>query len=116
MVLTCGKCARANPRLLVVRGLKRNVEYPIYEGMNFIGRADEKPVDIDLEDQEPPDRIWCSRQHCLVSLEDGKVSLEDLNSANGTYLNRARVYPGQKQPLKVSDVIQIGNVQLKLVI
>jgi len=30
--------------------------------MNFIGRADEKPVDIDLEDQEPPDRVWCSRQ------------------------------------------------------
>lgn len=104
------------PRLLVLRGQRRNVEYPIYEGLNFIGRADEKPVDIDLEDQEPPDRIWCSRQHALVSLEDGRLVLEDLNSANGTYLNRNRVYPGQKQPLKVNDIIQIGNVQLKVIV
>src|SRR6266542_786194 len=106
----------AEPRLLVLRGQRRNVEYPIYEGLNFIGRADEKPVDIDLEDQEPPDRIWCSRQHALISLEEGKLFLEDLNSANGTYLNRNRVYPGQKQPLKVNDIIQIGNVQLKVIV
>src|SRR4051794_9580105 len=41
--------AGAEPRLLVMRGQRHNVEYPIYEGLNFIGRADEKPVDIDLE-------------------------------------------------------------------
>jgi hypothetical protein len=108
--------AGAEPRLVVLRGQKRNVEYPVYEGLNFIGRADEKPVDIDLEDQEPPERIWCSRQHALISFEEGRMFLEDLNSANGTYLNRARVYPGQKQPLKVNDVIQIGNVQLKVIV
>src|SRR5204863_6500968 len=39
--------AGAQPKLVVQRGLKLNVEYPIYEGHNFIGRADEKPVDID---------------------------------------------------------------------
>ena len=98
----------------MLRGQKRNIEYPIYEGQNFIGRADEKPVDIDLEDQEPPDRVWCSRQHAVIFFEGGQMFLEDLNSANGTYLNRARVYPGQKQQLSVNDIIQIGNVQLKL--
>ncbi|HEY1858856.1 MAG TPA: FHA domain-containing protein [Gemmataceae bacterium] len=108
--------AEAQPRLLVLRGQKRNVEYPIYEGMNFVGRADEKPVDIDLEDQEPPDRIWCSRQHALIALEESKLSIEDLNSANGTFVNRARIYPGQKRALAVNDVIQIGNVQLKVII
>ncbi len=106
----------AQPKLVVQRGQKRNAEYPIYEGLNFVGRADEKPVDIDLEEQEPPDRIWCSRQHCCISFEDNKLAIEDLNSANGTFVNRARIYPGQKQPLKVNDVIQIGNVQLKVVI
>ena len=80
--------AGAQPRLVVLRGQKRNVEYPIYEGHNFIGRADEKPVDIDLEDQEPPDRVWCSRQHACITFEDGKLSIEDLNSANGTFVNR----------------------------
>lgn len=106
------------PKLRVMRGLKRNFEYPIFDGLNFIGRADEKPVDIDLEDQEPADRVWCSRQHALITYEEdnGKMYLEDLNSSNGTYLNRERVYPGQKQPLKVSDVIQIGNVQMKVTV
>jgi hypothetical protein len=108
--------AGAQPRLLVLRGQKRNVEYPIYEGLNFIGRADEKPVDIDLEDQEPPDRIWCSRQHACLSFENNELSLEDLNSANGTYVNRTRIYPGQKRALAPNDIIQIGNVQLKVVV
>jgi hypothetical protein len=108
--------AGAQPKLVVQRGQKRGAEYPIYEGQNFIGRADDKPVDIDLEDQEPPDRVWCSRQHAVLILENNVLVLEDLNSSNGTYLNRNRVFPGQKMTLKPNDVIQIGNVQLKLVV
>lgn len=108
--------AGSQPRLLVLRGQKRNVEYPVYEGLNFIGRADEKPVDIDLEDQEPPDRVWCSRQHACLSFENNELFLEDLNSSNGTFVNRTRVYPGQKRQLAPNDIIQIGNVQLKVVV
>src|SRR5207249_6797090 len=106
--------ADAQPRLLVLRGQKRNVEYPLYEGHNFIGRADEKPVDIDLEDQEPPDRVWSSRQHALIALDSGQLFIEDLSSSNGTFVNRSRIYPGQRTPLNVNDVIQIGTVQLKV--
>lgn len=106
--------AGAQPRLVVIRGQKIGAEYLIYPDLNFIGRADDKPVDIDLEDQEPPDRVWCSRQHALITFEDDVVTLEDLNSSNGTFVNRTRVYPGQKRPLNVGDTIQIGNVQMKL--
>ncbi len=104
------------PRLLVLRGQKMNVEYPLYDGDNYIGRADERPVDIDLEDQEPPDRIWSSRQHALIRSENGILSIEDLNSSNGTFVNRTRLYPGQKRVINVNDIIQIGTVQLKVVI
>ncbi len=106
----------ASPKLVVQRGQKRGAEYPIFEGLNFIGRADDKPVDIDLEDQEPPDRVWCSRQHAVLIFENNVLTLEDLNSSNGTFLNRVRVNPGQKLPLKPNDVIQIGNVQMKVVV
>ncbi len=106
--------APGKARLVVVRGLKPNTEFPLFEGHNFVGRADQKPVDIDLEDQEPPDRIWCSRQHALITFEKGSLVIEDLNSANGTYVNRNRVPPGQRQPLKANDIIQIGAVQLKV--
>jgi hypothetical protein len=104
----------AQPRLIVLRGLKINSEYPLYEGHNFIGRADEKPVDIDLEEQEQPDRIWSSRQHALITFEDNRLYIEDLNSSNGTFVNRTKVYPGQRRPLQVNDVIQIGTVQMKV--
>jgi hypothetical protein len=104
----------ATPKLVVVRGQRMHVEYPLYEGDNYVGRADEKAVDIDLEDQEPPDRIWSSRQHALITYGDGQLTIEDLNSTNGTFVNRTRVHPGQKRPLQVNDVIQIGTVQMKV--
>ena len=104
----------STPKLVVNRGLKQNVEYPVYEGQNYLGRADEKPVDIDLDDQEPPDRVWSSRQHALITFEAGVMNIEDLNSANGTFVNRQKAHPGTKLSLKPDDVIQIGTVQLKV--
>jgi hypothetical protein len=110
-----GKLAEgARPKLVVLRGQRMNVEYPIYEGDNYVGRADDKPVDVDLEDQEPEDRIWSSRQHALITFEGGQLAIEDLNSTNGTFVNRTRVDPGKKRPLQVNDVIQIGTVQMKV--
>ena len=106
--------ADAQIKLVVTRGLKQNVEYPIYPGQNYLGRADEKPVDVDLDDQEQPDRVWSSRQHALIIFENGALTIEDLNSANGTFVNRAKVVPGQKLSLKPDDVIQVGTVQLKV--
>lgn len=106
--------ADAQPKLSVTRGLKQNIDYPIYPGQNYIGRADEKPVDVDLDDQEQPDRVWSSRQHALILFENGSLTIEDLNSANGTFINRGKLAPGQKQTLKPDDVIQIGTVQLKV--
>jgi pSer/pThr/pTyr-binding forkhead associated (FHA) protein len=44
------------------------------------------------------------------------LAVEDLNRSNGTYVNRNRIYPGSKHPLGPNDVIQIGNVQLKVII
>lgn len=104
----------AQPKLVVQRGLKIGMEYPLYEGHNFIGRADEKAVDIDLEDQESPERIWTSRQHALVTFEDGFIHIEDLNSSNGTFVNRNRVYAGERRAIQAGDVVQIGTVQMKL--
>jgi pSer/pThr/pTyr-binding forkhead associated (FHA) protein len=69
-----------------------------------------------LEDQEPPDRIWCSKQHACISFENHQLAIEDLNSTNGTYVNRARIYPEQKRAIAPNDIVQIGNVQLKVVV
>jgi hypothetical protein len=105
--------AGSKARLVVIRGLKPGVEFQLFEGLNYIGRADQHPVDVDIQDQEPQDRIWSSRQHALITCENDSLAIEDLNSANGTYVNRNRVPPGQQLALKANDVIQIGTVQLQ---
>ena len=106
----------SKPRLVVLRGEKIHMQYPIYAGKNFIGRTDDKPVDIDLENQEPADRIWTSRQHAVITFENAILTIEDLNSLNGTFVNRLRVYPGQVRKLQLNDVIQVGTVHLRVIV
>jgi len=108
--------AGATVKLVCVRGQKPGLEYPVYEGSNFIGRSDEQPVDIDLDDQEPQDRIWSSRQHAQICWENGQLTVEDLKSANHTYVNRIKCEPGNKVPIKVGDIVQIGAVHLKVTV
>jgi hypothetical protein len=106
----------ARPKLVVLRGARIGAEYPVYEGRNTVGRFADKPVDIDLVSQETTEQIWCSRQHAVVLFERGSVSIEDLNSLNGTWVNGARIHAGQLRTLRSGDVVQIGTVQMKLVI
>src|ERR1019366_4045956 len=72
----------SQPKLVVQRGLRIGEEYSIFGGENFVGRADEKPVDVDLTFQEPEDRVWASRQHALLVYDEdtGNLTIEDLNS------------------------------------
>jgi hypothetical protein len=102
------------PVLVVIRGERVDMRFPIYEGPNYVGRTDEKPVDVDLECQEPEDQIWTSRQHAVIHYENGSLTIEDLNSLNGTFVNRTRIYPGQRRALQENDILQIGKVQLRL--
>jgi hypothetical protein len=103
-----------SPKLVVVRGQRMDVQYPLFAGKNYLGRTDDKPVDIDLDDQEAPDRIWTSRQHAVITFENGELAIEDLSSLNGTFVNRTRVHPGQVRELHENDVIQVGTVHMKV--
>ncbi len=93
-----------------------NAVHPLYEGRNTIGRFADKPVDVDLEGQEPVERIRISRVHAAVTVDRTGLSIEDLNSLNGTWVNGARIHPGQHRRLAPNDVVQVGTVQLRLVL
>lgn len=49
-----------------------------------------------------------SRQHAVITFEDGRYYIEDLNSVNETLLNSSRLFPGQPYPLKHGDHLQFG--------
>jgi len=104
------------PKLVVLRGMKIGTEYPVYEGRNTVGRFADKPVDIDLVCQESNEQIWCSRQHAVIVCDKDNVLIEDLNSLNGTWVNGVRIHAGQSRQLRPGDVVQIGTVQMKLVV
>lgn len=51
-----------------------------------------------------------SRYHCWITHEMGLVLIEDLASANGTFVNGARVL--KRVPLKPGDVIRLGRTEV----
>ncbi|HLF92493.1 MAG TPA: FHA domain-containing protein [Planctomycetota bacterium] len=51
-----------------------------------------------------------SRYHCWITLSEGKALVEDLASANGTFLNGERV--AKRVPLKAGDVLRIGSTEV----
>ncbi len=103
-------------RLVVVRGERPERAFTLLGGKNFIGRTADFAVDIDLDGQETPERTWASRRHALVTVDATGASVEDLHSLNGTFVNRQRIHPGTRQPLKAGDVLQVGTVQLRLTV
>jgi hypothetical protein len=103
------------PKLEVIRGEKIGAVYAVLEGKNLLGRTVNQPVDIDLTNQEPVERVWTSRQHTCIHFDGRIAMIEDLNSLNGTFVNRTRLFPGQQRLLQPNDVIQIGTVQMRLI-
>lgn len=106
----------ANPRLVILRGLKPGAEFPLEPGRNLIGRFGKGSVAIDLSNQEKPDLMRSSRQHAVLFFENNRLAIEDLNSTHGTFVNWARIEPKKKVPLNPNDVIQIAMVQMKVVV
>ncbi len=53
-----------------------------------------------------------SRRHARIFCEGGQFFVEDLRSANGTFLNEIRLEPGRAQPLQSGDTIKLGIVRL----
>lgn len=52
-----------------------------------------------------------SRIHAIFSFEKGIWFVRDNNSANGTWLNGARMQPGKKYQLLANDVIDFANCE-----
>jgi hypothetical protein len=111
-----GSTARA--KLQVVRGGRKGQEFPLEDGNNLIGRWDPETgafPEVDLDQDDPEAKI--SRKHALIRFEGGKITVEDIGSLNGTYVNRQpRLMPGNPVELKSGDEIIIGKTFLKLVV
>jgi hypothetical protein len=90
--------------LRFVAGKDQGREFPLPQDLFIvIGRVSD--VDILLLDEK------VSRKHAKISTFDGKVTIEDLASRNGTFVNGARI---RSTELKEDDLIIIGSSTMKL--
>jgi FHA domain-containing protein len=105
-------------KLQLIRGGRKGQEFPLEEGNNFVGRWDPETgafPEVDLEQDDPEAKI--SRKHALIRIENAKITVEDIGSLNGTFVNRQpRLQPGTPVELKPGDEIIIGKTFLKLVV
>jgi pSer/pThr/pTyr-binding forkhead associated (FHA) protein len=90
-------------RLVIERGAKRKVLH--FRGdQAVVGRSHGNTVRI------PSAEV--SRQHCRLFLDNGLVTLEDLGSVNGTFLNGQRVH--ETEVVRPGDSIEVGPVRFVL--
>ena len=103
-------------KLVVTKGIAKGKEFSLEPGDNLIGRWDPDAgsfPEIDLEECDPDAKI--SRKHAVVRLDGEKLTIEDIGSLNGTFVNRSpRLEPHAPVELKLDDELVLGKTFLKV--
>lgn len=87
--------------LLIVRGTPQGHRFFITQDEMFIGR--DPVADISVADQS------ISRKHARVNKKGEQVSLTDLGSSNGTFVNDKKVNANETVVLAKEDMVKLGN-------
>jgi pSer/pThr/pTyr-binding forkhead associated (FHA) protein len=88
-------------RLVVDKGNAEPQTWRLHNKDNVIGRR--RDCQLRILSAE------VSRRHCMLTIDDGHVSIEDLDSINGTFINGQRVVG--KQVVRPGDRLEIGPVE-----
>jgi len=91
-------------RLIVQSGAGKGKEISLPKGEIVVGRR--KGCHIRLSDAR------VSRQHCKITFDGTTAVIEDLDSANGTLVNGAKV---KQAALKPGDLAQVGGIMFSVV-
>src|SRR5947209_12080527 len=79
-------------------------EHVIRPGLNEVGREG----DVLLPDAR------VSRKHAQIKSENSAISIEDIGSTNGTFLNGTRLQQGEAKTINPGDTVSFGGLELKL--
>lgn len=95
----------SNPSLVVISDTGRARQIPVPANGIVLGRGSQLGPPFSTDQ-------FVSRNHASVQRRGDGVEIADLGSANGTYVNGARVHA--PAPMRNGDVLRIGQVELKL--
>lgn len=114
--MTTAQISLAQLRLLVLNS-GRTVPCPIDEVL-LIGRGDPAGgvfPGVDLT-QDNGYMAGVSRRHARIIRRGEEFFLEDLESMNGTFLNRKRLPPHTPTPFQGGDEIRLGNLVMRVIL
>ena len=97
-----GAPAGSGPRLVGMQGTYMGSVFPLH-GSATIGREASNPIPLDRD-------TTSSRRHAQITDQGGVFMLQDLGSANGTFVNGARI---TECPLSPGDEIAIGGTRFR---
>jgi pSer/pThr/pTyr-binding forkhead associated (FHA) protein len=83
-----------------------------------LGRVSEgQPLipELDLSKYKAYDQ-GVSRLHAVLAIQTDQVTITDLGSANGTWLNGVRLPPHTVHTLKNGDLVSLGTMKIQAVI
>ncbi len=90
---------------LVVLGGKHPGQEIAVQGPEFlVGRAPECKL--------RPNSDMVSRRHCMISIADGRVTIRDLGSRNGTLVNGEKI--AGEHELRTGEKIKIGPLEFEV--
>ncbi|XP_067003735.2 uncharacterized protein Setx isoform X2 [Anabrus simplex] len=57
--------------------------------------------------------VFVSRRHCVITFkDDNSLTIKDLDSSNGTYINQSKILKNRDIPLEPGDEIGLGVVEV----
>ncbi len=89
--------------LIVSQGPQKGRRWTLSPGVTWVGRHPYSDIALD--------HITVSRRHCRLRLDTTGLSIEDLGSTNGCYVNDKVV---EEAALKAGDRIMIGTFRLRV--
>lgn len=101
--------------LEVVRGKGVGRCYPLGRGRSVLGNALDGAPGIDLGGEEGASPRRMAGRQAEIAADAQALSVRDLDSPGGTFVNSQRVLPGQARALRDGDVLQLAGVQLRVV-
>src|SRR5215813_10186961 len=121
----CAYCGARQPskrttaRLVVMGTNEMSAQFSLVtDGENLIGRMDPNRgirPEVDLSKYDPAARV--SRRHAKIVSQGNQFFIEDLGSANGTFINGSvRLAQGRPYVLVSGDELKLGETTLKFVV
>ena len=92
------------PKLIMLSAAGETREIELQADASTIGRGAQNDIVVDS--------MQASRVHAVIDVEAAFVTLRDLESRNGTFVNDLRI---ESQVLAEGDVIRLGTYEMRFV-